>query len=1088
MEYSIWQPLEIKLNFIFWTNPNLPNGDLGNFNPNYGPDIQFLDALEVEMNRRISELVDPGAPCSDNYIPDAKFKFDIQRYWISDAYLWDLENQGTGNDNYCPGDWDDNNMGTPYTNQVYQRLSENNVREGVNVFFANEGSKYQQLITSQIITPGPADFCQFASCTDCSEYPSSDLMQKLRVAMNNEYLVYKYGRDILPLHDPNYIWDQEQRKLGMSRVILHELGHSFSLGHVTAVASCPNRNIMSTSHLSQGNYLNIGQVGRMHRISHLLSMRKYVSCREPSQSHDPLSELPRVVTGEETWDFDTKLYTHLIIESGGELTLCGRLYMPKNGYIWVKRGGKLTVDGGLISFNRQEFEDCPNEFWAGIIIQGNANKAHASVDINNLTPDDPGVAILQNNALIEYARTALSTKHSAQYWWFKDYFGGIVQATDATFLNCGRAAEFLKYSWPNASFFRKCRFESTDGSAYAGVTMWRTQGITFDECEFLNLGNYCLEFSNAGGNVLNGCTFRSTLNGIYAAATMPLSSPVVVGSASLNAQRNSFTQNSCAINGIGLSRLIVQNNDFSVNGHGVSLNGQSGYFSFNNTFTGHDVSEQFTLTGPLEKFTNCNDFLSENFGMLIQGDNEGFVFNNNELDAEYGLLVLDYNASPGRIFKIQSQFGNLDGPADNLFPENGTDIFTGNNTIPFIYIYRPDSDPRLIPACALNDPNCSQQFNYYSFLAAQIPPLNPCVDIEGFEECTTRSCLEERYARLDSLSALLDGGDKPALLNAIQTAPSSVATYQSLDLASPYLSDEVLSAMLGSAMQTPAKESILEANAPLSGQIMEEAESIISPSKYASLEAIKDTIPQSPRDELYANIQLAEQTKDRALHTLALQLEEEGDYETAEELLLQEGTHDALAGRMALNIRAGNFSKAEALLDSMPQITPRQQAFHFLMSLNLQMTASDSIILSPAQEQALYDIAESNFPESGYAKGMLSFLKGAVFMPNVPEVPVEPRSIEQGIEPEAPPSGNHEVSIFPNPAREQVIVQFNAPLLQAGELWVTSLFGRLVERRVLETGLSSVELDTRHFTPGSYLLTISRGGERMGPFKFMIIH
>ncbi|MCB9302753.1 MAG: right-handed parallel beta-helix repeat-containing protein [Lewinellaceae bacterium] len=362
---------------------------------------------------------------------------------------------------------------------------------------------------------------------------------------------------------------------------------------------------MSTSHLSQGNYLSIGQVGRMHRISHLLSMRKYVSCREPSQSHDPLSELPRVVTGDETWDFDTKLYTHLIIESGGELTLCGRLYMPKNGYIWVKRGGKLTVDGGLISFNRQEFEDCPNEFW---------------------------------------------------------------------------------------------------------------EGITFDECEFLNLGNYCLEFSNAGGNVLNGCTLRSTLNGIYAAATMPLSSPVVVGSANPNAQRNSFTQNSCAINGIGLSRLIVQNNDFSVNGHGVSLNGQSGYFSFNNTFTGHDVSEQFTLTGPMEKFTNCNGFLSENFGMLIQGDNEGFVFNNNELDAEYGLLLLDYNASPGRIFKIQSEFGNLDTWLIICSRKMAPIFLPAIIPFPlFTFSYQTATRGSYRYYCALNDPNCSQQFNYYSF-------------------------------------------------------------------------------------------------------------------------------------------------------------------------------------------------------------------------------------------------------------------------------------------------------------------------------------------------------------------------------------
>lgn len=29
----IWQPITLKVNLIFWTNPNLPNGDVGNFNP-----------------------------------------------------------------------------------------------------------------------------------------------------------------------------------------------------------------------------------------------------------------------------------------------------------------------------------------------------------------------------------------------------------------------------------------------------------------------------------------------------------------------------------------------------------------------------------------------------------------------------------------------------------------------------------------------------------------------------------------------------------------------------------------------------------------------------------------------------------------------------------------------------------------------------------------------------------------------------------------------------------------------------------------------------------------------------------------------
>lgn len=1085
---AIWQPITLKVNFIFWTNPNLPNGDIGNFNPSDLDDMAFLDGLEEEVNRRISNLVDPNDEiCSDQYVKDANIRFDFERYWIADAYLWDLENQGTGNTDYCPHRWDFTNSGTPYTNQVNQRLFEHSVRNGINVFFANEGSPYYQLIVNEVIQPSSGGFCGVASCTDCSELPSTaNLNKKSRVAMNNEYLGYKYGKDIMQNSDFN----QEQHKLAVSRVLLHELGHSFDMGHYNSGSHCPDRNIMASIFGTQGNYLNKDQIGQMHRISHISSLRQYAVCREPDADHDPLKDLPRIISGNERWNFDTKLYTNLVVESGGELTLCGKLYMPKDGYIWVKRGGKLIVDGGLISHKRDDYEeDCPDAFWSGIIVQGNANRDHASVDIENLLPDDPGVVIIENGAKIEYAGSGVATKHSQQYYWLPEYFGGIVQASNSTFLNCRRAGEFMRYDRPNASFFKGCTIESTEGSAFAGVTMWRTRSIVFDDCDFINLGDYGLLFYDAGGIVMNGCVFESTENGIYATATMPLSSPLIIGMMDATGEnRNSFEQNSCGINAMGLSRLIVQNNDFKANGHGLAVTGLSGGLSYNNTYTQHQASEQYTSAGILGKVSNCNEFNQENFGILALGGNYGLTFSENDFEASYGMLLLGQGNSLGSIFPEQ---GNRFVPADNLFPSNGNAIFTDANTVSFDYYYRDDSDPRFIPPCAINDASCQEPFNFYRYHADEsIPPNSECLDYEGFQVCETKLCFEERYAALDSLETFIDGGDREGLLYAIQHAAQSGSTEQMLIAASPYLSDDVLITAALSNMSTAAKENTLLANAPLSDSLMSQVGAQVSPQVEQSLIAIKNSIPQSERNKLEADIRAARHDAHRALYSLVLRLIEDEDYAEADTILASTSNlAPTLPDRIAVHIMAGNQSEAQSLLDSLPQGTAREQAHHYLLSITAEMNRTDTFALSTQQESELYSIAASSMPERAYAMGLLSQLKGEIFMPSIPVLPTQLRAMP------TPPQREDErsrtrsalnMSMQPNPAKDVAYFRWEVPVEQAATLQIIDALGRPTERIALKPGSTSFELNTQRHAPGLYFAVLSYGDKQAETLRFLI--
>ena len=98
-------------------------------------------------------------------------------------------------------------------------------------------------------------------------------------------------------------------------------------------------------------------------------------------------------------------------------------------------------------------------------------------------------------------------------------------------------------------------------------------------------------------------------------------------------------------------------------------------------------------------------------------------------------------------------------------------------------------------------------------------------------------------------------------------------------------------------------------------------------------------------------------------------------------------------------------------------------------------------------------------------------------MPNVPEVPVEPRSIEQGIEPETPPSGNHEVSIFPNPAREQVTFQLEGSDYTEKTFLMLDNLGRVIRTAIFSGDV--YYLNRGNLNAGTYPYVILGDGIRI---------
>lgn len=362
-----------------------------------------------------------------------------------------------------------------------------------------------------------------------------------------------YWGEYVPYHQPHaFVWTRSAMGwpdpatwTDLINHISHEYGHAVGLHHITSAehvqlahydflddvfGQCPEADLIDPSHpcfnctppagyachltgcflgqypvtlpLNPGDpchpfmsggphsfYLSPKQAGRMHRALSLFNNSFIVDNRP---MHKYVKEeysfgVPYTVSSSETWDFAIKMYQDIVVEAPATLTLQCEVRMPVAGRIIVKPGAKLVVDGGVVTSAHD------GEFWSGIEVWG--DNAHHQWPTSQ--PTYQGMLVLKNDAVIEHARN-ITMQQPGTYW----TFGGVIQATDATFLNCRRSTEFLSYQnttpggtpISNRSFFRRCDFivdENYRGADdfYAHVSMWGVDGVTFRACNFENRQN-----------------------------------------------------------------------------------------------------------------------------------------------------------------------------------------------------------------------------------------------------------------------------------------------------------------------------------------------------------------------------------------------------------------------------------------------------------------------------------------------------------------------------------------------------------------------------------------------------------------------
>jgi len=176
----------------------------------------------------------------------------------------------------------------------------------------------------------------------------------------------------------------------------------------------------------------------------------------------------------------------LVIQSGVLSINNSTLKFSSTSKIIVKQQTKLKLDASqLTNYDSQQ--------WRGIEVWGSTYQ-------NQFSPNGicaQGSIEIGNYTVIENAYNGI-TNWKPDDW---NSIGGIIKADGATFKNCRRGVEFMKYrnfhptsgyEMDNVSYFNNCSFIVDDNYPanaspfYTGVSLWSVRGVKFSGCDFFN--------------------------------------------------------------------------------------------------------------------------------------------------------------------------------------------------------------------------------------------------------------------------------------------------------------------------------------------------------------------------------------------------------------------------------------------------------------------------------------------------------------------------------------------------------------------------------------------------------------------------
>jgi Subtilase family. len=331
-----------------------------------------------------------------------------------------------------------------------------------------------------------------------------------------------------------------------------------------------------------------------------------------------------VISSSVSWNTNRMINQDLYIDSLATLTITDTLYVGNNARIVVRPGGRLVVDGGILT------SACSDEMWQGIFVEG-----HRSM---HQTPENQGKVTLRNGAVIENALCAIRTSAPDGDSLSS---GGLVFATNSTFRNNCKSVDFLPYADTigdsatigNLGSFTRCTFTVDDDNLFAAndtsfvahATLWDVYGVSFLGCTFTNATagatadrGYAIRAMDAGFHVATQCDTLFTdpeeacqcpENKATYSSFSGFQTAVQAGTTGnaypLTVDEARFTNNGIGVSVAGNNHATVTRCDFDLDNcpgdvtkcTGLHLNGCTGYLVEENNFHRTAVSSPLPIEG-----------------------------------------------------------------------------------------------------------------------------------------------------------------------------------------------------------------------------------------------------------------------------------------------------------------------------------------------------------------------------------------------------------------------------------------------------------------------------------------------------------
>jgi hypothetical protein len=700
------------------------------------------------------------------------------------------------------------------------------------------------------------------------------------------------------------------------------------------------------------------------------------------------------------------------------------LTIADNALFFDENSGIHVERGAKLHTNESLLTKCEQSLnWRGIGVSGNSALAQPNYN-STPTTNQSGIVHLEDSK-IEKARFGVITAGSNSNFFDPTYYGGLVQCQNTTFLNNATGALFFKYDTPNKSKFIECSFLN-DAPPSMGNPMGSGQG-------------YGASIRETDGILFDKCSFT----GFSIGPSNPQiwiggSAGIEIYDAGCTVQNNcSFKNNHKGIAAYSTSPITSPDP--------IVVKGANGIWNiFENNFIGiqaysTSLYENLQIEGNIFKKINYD-------AIELSGSTASKIHDNTFQNCDIGISAYSLGNQINKFY-----CNNFDGPtvpSIGIFVEgksHKTEFLQNTyntNTIDVVVSDRPvagESGEVNPQQGTINKPadNCFTASHNYDILTSGttvnfdyfVPNNNPSV-------CK----IPTQPYPLNNFDNILT----PAIIS------QTTCTFPTFVGQNPPTYDDYIT--------------IRQQLSSLSNQL--------------------NAHPNDP--VILGNYLLADEHRDWMVSWVIRQAIISDYYPTAEMILYQEGTTDALRKLYGLRLQRNDIQGANTLLLALPINNADDAAFSEVQKINIArlQTTGNEFSLSPEQDQYLNTVAAGFTSSKEYAMSLLSMLKDQVFV--LEHTPlngfggiVTPHSAAEI------PAKPKQFSVNPNPSTGKLNVNLSEEKEEI-QVLVYGIGSSTVKRFYFTKG-KDFQLDLSDLPAGLYFVKVNTGAELAGFEKIVLV-